>query len=326
MISENITVSSLLERLANIPNNFRKFNIVKNKVQRSYGIRSPFSELEHLNSHGFFCEKHGNLYYDPYDLIDLAFYLKLPSLQNLMFRTWSSTLRVSENTSDLSAHISFVPMPEPPPDKKNKKYEFNLLIPGEGRITVFGFPGSEMKVIHKQLRTSWPGIPSELKPLVADINELDFFMLPEELRWHLEFIKKTKMADCGGASKSLAVAAKKAGFEVRHYIGLVPAKPYSSVRYFTEILIDDIWVPVDPHLLKILKFMKKLDPVIWPFDRSPGACLIPVAQVIGYSEPFGQPILEYFKDGPYILNPVATHNNLEVPVSLPTEIITGTKS
>lgn len=312
-------IHSLLKRINKIPNECRQFKVSSWDIQRRYGINSAIQQ--ELRKSGLpYIADGKDFFYDGYDLDNFNLYLKLPSLQRMAMRSWSSTLRRLETEpEEISVQISFVP--DSPTGNQKEENKFKLLIPNEGRIWISGFPGTELIIIHKTLRTTWPEFSVEMKNILKEVMEFDFFMLPENIRWDLDFIKRTKMCECGGASKFIFLEARNKGLEVRHQFGLLVAKPFSTAHFWVEFLVDDTWVPADPLLLKVLSMSTGLNTLLWTFSRSPGGAFIPLTTVIGYRKSFGRPILKFLEEKTNLINPAATQNGLEVPISFPTNFV-----
>lgn len=309
-----------VRRLRAIPDRLRRYEVTDYDAHRMYGIRADL--LEALRSAGLPCGggAEGRLW-DAFDLTNLSLHLRCSSIQRMAMRSWAASLRLAAHVGTLTAHLEFIP--ETLDGPRDHPCDFSLLLPGEGRVTVTAVPGAVVRRMALKRRTVWPSLPESARTLVRRIAELDFCMVPEALRWNMDFIRDTATTECGGASKLLCALAREAGFSARHQFGLLLAKPFSTPHFWSELNIDGEWVPVDPLLLKILHQSTGLDPRDWPSERSPGGAFLPLAEVIGYEPILGRPILRYSEDWPALRNPIGLLDGKEIPVSIPTDFSTG---
>jgi hypothetical protein len=137
-------------------------------------------------------------------------------------------------------------------------------------------PGQEdlLSVFEPDPAGPFPPFPDEVRELLREVGPIDFFLLPEAIRWDLDFYAETRMADCGGAAAWLVREGQRRGLDVRFSFGLLVAKPYATPHCWAEFRVDDTWVPADPLLLCALSDWAGLDPDLWPPHRSPGGILL----------------------------------------------------
>lgn len=308
----------ILMRLRQVPDTMRNFQVSPADAHRIYGISGVL--LAHLVELGLPAQGDGGeARFDVFDLMNVSLHLKLGSIQRMAMRSWGATLRLIDRGEPLVAHIQVVPDRLGSP--RDQPIPFSVLVPGEGRITVSALPGIPIRRVEWGLRTHWPDFPPATRTLLERISSLDFFMLPEALRWNLPFIERTGMSECGGASKLLLQIAGEAGLQARQWFGLLLTKPFATGHFWTEIEVNGDWVPFDPLLLKILGHATGLERALWPADRSPGAAFVPLALVLGYEPELGRPILDHTVQRPDLRNPMGLCGDEEIPVSLPTEIV-----
>ncbi len=260
-------------------------------------------------------EVNGTRHFDPYDLNNLALYLGLPSLQRMAMRSWRSSLVHASNGSALTYRLEYRI------EKEHCDGEvLQLMMPGSRSSTSSSAgPCLWRGEIHRD--STVPALPGNIVELIHTVLDgLTFYMLPEAVRWDVEFIKATGLAECGGASKLLASAAHRYGFRARHVFGLILAQPYGTPHFWSEFLIDDTWVASDALLIRVLTQTAALDTQRWPETRSPGTILLRLADVASY-DPRGRPILEHFTSPPrYVLHPIVMRDEESVPASFPVEI------
>ncbi|MFD6326271.1 transglutaminase domain-containing protein [Streptomyces sp. NPDC058442] len=119
--------------------------------------------------------------------------------------------------------------------------------------------------------SGWPALPGAVRELLREVDGIGFFLLPEAVRWDPEFMWRTRMADCGGAAAWLVAEGARRGLAVRFSFGLLVARPYSTPHCWAEFLVDGVWVPVDPLLVRALNQWGGLDAGAFPPDGRPGA-------------------------------------------------------
>jgi hypothetical protein len=151
-----------------------------------------------------------------------------------------------------------------------------------------------------RLHKDWPDLPPEVLDLAAEVGRLEFTSLPIGLGFDLEFVRRTGLVDCAGAAYLLYKEAQQRGLPVRFSMGLVVVVPYASVHCWTEFLVEDTWVPVDPLMINALIRWGLLDGERWHFGRSIGAILGRLSNRAG---------------------PIATHNGEPAHITMTTSCI-----
>lgn len=307
----------IINQLKKIPSHYKKFTLNEETAEKTYGIKK-----EHLNQfieQGLeFQEFHNERFFDRYDLSNLSLYFKLPSIQRMAMRTWGSTLKQSTQFNHIQIMISYLLANSLLNEQTTMPIK--ILTPDQGRITKYFheqpcvYTFSTNKFIQQFL------LKNEAAKLIDQVKDIDFYMIPEELRWNIDFIKNNNMAECGGISKYLYQLAIQNHIPARQLYGILLAKPYSTTHYWTEFLIDEKWIAADPLLIKLLIEQFKLDSTLWNIYSPPSIAFLPLCKVRGYLETTGQPLLEYFTDEKAYLNPLVTYNNEELLLTIPTEI------
>jgi hypothetical protein len=219
-------------------------------------------------------------------------------VRRMAIRSWSHALRRNSDRERSRARVGFAP--RCPVPGHSGPCSFGLLQPG-GRRRVSTGPGNGTDTLAHldiELRGSWPAIEPRARELVAELDDVDFFLLPEVIRWDPAFMLRTRIADCGGAADWLVKEGRRRALATRFSFGLLVTGPYSTPHCWAEIRTDGLWVPVDPVLLGT---MRSLDMTLWPAYRSTGAI------VCRLSSRFTK---------------VATHGGIWSPLSLPTEYLT----
>jgi hypothetical protein len=178
-----------------------------------------------------------------------------------------------------------------------------LLVPYGRRVARVGQADGSLPltVTDFAVTDTWPEPGPRLRELLAELDAIDFFILPEAIRWDTEFMFSAKIADCGGATDWLVDEGRRRGLQARFAFGLLTAKPYSTPHCWPEFGVDGLWVPLDPLLLGAMRSWAGLDPAAWPSYRSTGSV---VARL-----------------GPRFTK-IASHGGVWSAVSLPTEYLT----
>lgn len=304
--------AELIARLRRIDDRHRAFSVGAEDAARLYGIDWP--RLGNLVAAGLPCGGTSERpLCDVFDLMNTSLHLRLASVQRMAMRSWAGTLKVVDRGGRWRAVIDVSLDPRGPHVAAERPVA--ILLPEAGRVI---FPAGSAGVVR---RLEWPvrdcpvDVPDHVRALLEEVAGLDFFMLPEDVRWDLDFIRSTGMAECGGASKLLLHAAREAGVSARQWFGLLLTKPFATGHFWTEVEVGDVWVPVDPLLLKLLRHSAGLSGESWPYWRSPAAAFARLALVVGYEPSTGRPILDHSPATRYYRYPLALCGDLEVPVS-----------
>jgi len=150
-----------------------------------------------------------------------------------------------------------------------------LRAPGGERVRgAAGAPLSFETTMRGQLPPLPPRLARALAPLLAGYAAYDFCWLWPPLETNLDWVRRTRIANCRAAAGLLVEEAPALGIEARLAYGLLLAPPYSTPHNWAEVRTDDGWVALDPLLLSLLSRFAGLDAAAWPPHRSPGAILL----------------------------------------------------
>ncbi|MFC5719500.1 transglutaminase domain-containing protein [Streptomyces gamaensis] len=289
-------VGELVARLRGVPDEHRRFAVDARTAMRLHRIGPPL--LEELGSAGLPCAGRGTQrLHDGYDLANAALHLGLTSVQRRAIRSWAAALRAGAPGQEPEYRVEFTASCPVPGHAGPCRY--GVLLPG-GRTPVLA-PGpgeTPLATVTVRPRTRWPELPDAVVELLGTLDPVGFFMLPEALRWDPEFLWRTRMADCGGAAAWLVAEGTRRGLAVRFGFGLLVAKPYSTPHCWAEFLVDGVWVPVDPLLVRAMAAWGGLDAAAHGPRRSPGALF---HRLTGH------------------FTKVVSHGGVWAPTSLPTE-------
>ncbi len=271
-------VPGLLARIRQVPDELRRFRVTAQLARRQHQIRPDLLDL--LVAEGLPCVgAGGERLFDDYDIGNVALHLGLLSTRRMAMRTWATALRRAGEAGAVVRRVTFrpsCPAPGHPPP-----CHFDILAPDDLRIRRVG-PGDgdgdgEPHTIEARLPARWPDVGPAVREVIDELREADFFLLPEAVRWDLDFLRRTGLTDCGGASRLLVEEGRRRGLAARFSFGLLVAKPYSTPHCWAEFRVDGIWVPVDPLMVNAMVRWGSLQPEPWPPHRSPGALFVRLA-------------------------------------------------
>lgn len=303
--------SRVMSWVGKVPDEHRDFEVPKDQVLTS-GIKPEL--LAKLDANGLPSRVvDGTKHYDGFDLSNISLHMSLPSLQKMAMRCWKSALHMADGADELSFRLEYKIEPN---ELKKGNGPLRVLIPFEGRKDA---APSELVWSGTFVRATRPLLlPTEVADLLhSTLEGVKFYMLREGLRWQTSFIEKTKLAECGGASKLLCLKASARDIQARQLFGLILAQPYAAPHFWTEFMIDGEWIAADPMLLRVLHMSSGLSPETWPEHRSPGAVLLPLSEVIGYEPEMGRPILQGLESEAFRIDPIVTQNERDVTASFP---------
>lgn len=248
--------------------------------------------------------------FDRYDLDNVALYSGRPSLQRMAMRSWRSALSTLDRPGGVPRRVLEYRLN----DASQTDRPMTVATADQGVVQI---PRAGAVLWRQELSPPPPParLPEPLRSLMAEeMDGLRFFMLREGLRWNLEFVRQTGLAECGGASKLLVAAAKARGLTARHAFGLILAEPYATPHFWAEFLVGDEWVAADPMLIRVLTTACGLDPTVWSEHRSPGGALLRLTDVAGYDAQ-GRPLLRHITDSAYRLDPIVTAGDEDIATS-----------
>jgi hypothetical protein len=154
-----------------------------------------------------------------------------------------------------------------------------LLAPGGARVRAeAGSGGAAPLGFETAMRGRLPSLPDALArtlgELLTDLASYDFCWLRPPLEADLEFVRRTRLANCRSTAGLLVEEAPRLGVAARLAHGLLLAPPYSTPHNWAEVRTDDGWLALDPLLLGLLARFAGLDAAAWPPGRTPGAILL----------------------------------------------------
>jgi len=264
-------IEHLVGRLRQIPDDLRRFTVDERTALTSH--RVDRTTLDTLVSAGLpYVGTGRDRLFDEYDIGNTALHLGLASVQRRAMRSWSGALRARDDDPGAPVAVevrAFCPAPG-----HSGACTFDVLLPGGRRAMSPQTPGDVLTVVRPPPSARPAVFPAEVRDLLSELASVEFFLLPEAIRWDLDFLWRTRMADCGGATAQLVEEGARRGLETRFAFGLLVAKPYSTPHCWAEFRVDGRWTAADPLLIRALTTWAGLDPAAWPPHRSPGGVML----------------------------------------------------
>ena len=292
-------VPAVVAKIRQVPSRLRRFNVTAEEARARHQLDASLLSVllaEGLPSVGAGTDR----LFDDYDLGNVALHLGLMSVRRMAIRSWASALRRTSLGEVTALRVSY--HPRCPVPGHPGPCQFGLLTPGGRRLIKDGPPDGSVPLeqLAVQVTRTWPQASPRLSELLAEIDAIDFFILPEAIRWDTEFMFRAKIADCGAAADWLVTEGRRRGLRSRFAFGLLTVKPYSTPHCWPEFFADGRWVPHDPLILGAMRSWAALPARDWPVDRSTGSAVVRL--------------------GPRFTK-VAAHGGVWSTISLPTEYL-----
>jgi hypothetical protein len=290
------TIHSVVERILRVPSAYRQYNQSAALARSAHGI--PADVLSELLDSGI---PHrvtgGTVYLDELDLANASFQLALPSARAMAQRSWVIALKSARSAPGSAYEVTFRPRC---PDSGHSG-TCNIGQPAEvaaalGRAAA-PIPPAGVTIPFVTGRSSML-LPGLFHDLTAEMTGIDYHLLPAQLHEDIGFLRQARLADCPLAAEYLLHAAIEHGYEARKSFGVFVSIPFSIPHFWLELLIDGVWHAIDPHLIRMLRLRGLVEPDEWPVHRTLGGAAWRLAD--------------------HDL-PLALHNGVEIPCSLPTE-------
>jgi hypothetical protein len=263
-------IPGLVSKLRQVPSHVRRFTVTAHQARARHQIDPDLLDVLMREGLPWVGDRAGRLF-DDYDLGNVALHLGLMSVRRMAIRSWASALRRGSENAGGTVRVSLharCPVPG-----HGGPCEFALLEPGGGRAIREGPPDGSQPIrrLDVTIASHWPEPGPKARELLAEIDSVDFFLLPEAIRWDSRLMFRAKISDCGAAAAWLVSEARRRGLRARFSFGLLVAKPYSTPHCWPEFYLDGVWVPLDPLILRAMRLWAALDEAEWPAHRSTGA-------------------------------------------------------
>jgi len=270
-------LDSWIAALRAIPEQARDYAVAHEQAEREFGFDA--GALEQLIARGLphapGADAAGPLLWAT-DLQYLGLRLGCARIYQGVLNRWAGALTAFSAQEEVPVAIRCTVYAEP-------GTEIELLAPGGRRERARASPrGASALAFETTMRGAQPplepGAADALRELLADLAAYDFCWLRPPLEADLDFVRRTRLANCRSTAGLLVEQAPALGVEARLAHGLLLAPPYSTPHNWAEVRSGEDWVALDPLLLGLLVRFAGLDPEAWPPPRSPGAILLRLAE------------------------------------------------
>jgi hypothetical protein len=289
---------TLVEKLRRIPDSVRRFDASPGWAWERMRMRPEL--LAFLTDMGLpCCPTPDGIRYDRYDLGNCGMQLGHGPLARSARRFWPTALgRVDSGVRARYEMRYQMRCPEP---GHVGVCRYELMLPG-GELITRETTGGAMPDVSVEItpRIDWPELPKSMWSPLAATAGLNLMFLREEIRRDLDFVRTSRLADCAGSAIFIAEEARLRDLPARASYGLVVAPPFGVEHYWTEFLVEGVWVPVDPVLIRQTVLWGVLDGDRWPPHRSIGPLVARVSDV-------GVPLVR--------------HNGKSIPSTLPIRLL-----
>ena len=265
------SVASAVDVVRRVPNKYREFTADPAELRRLHRIDKAL--LQQLLDCGLPHRVSGDVVFiDSLDAENLSLLLGLRSRRRVSMRWWGVALR----NADLHQAKIFTMRIAGEADRDLEGLSYSL----NPKLIASALPSSVVRVspdvFTVQARLPRPARPfgPEFGPLIAELSQLRFHMLPSPLRDDLGFMAESGLADCRLATRFAVARAAQLGLPVRRAEGLLVIVPYPTRHCWVEFEAEDgEWVAADPFMLSALAQWGIVDPGQWPPSRSPQSVL-----------------------------------------------------
>lgn len=273
-----------LERLRLIPDAVRVFDVDLHAAQQTFGIDS---QLAHeLIARGLAHEQAADgPRFCTTDLHYVGLRLDTAMTHRTAMRLWAAALQDADAREETHVEVRCSPYGRPGD-------EVDVLVPPGTWERATIAPNRRATSFEVRTPSRWPPFDPRLHDLIHDVASLDFCLMPPGLYGDAEFVRATRLADCGSAAFLLAEECERLGVEARTSFGLLLSRPYATQHHWTDIRSGDTWIPADPLLLALLAWTTEIDATAWPPTRSAGSVLarltdrqVPVARSAATGDP-----------------------------------------
>jgi hypothetical protein len=276
-----LSVDGLLARLTAIPQPAREYKLSAEQAGKRYRVGAEL--LDALASYGLAQTRDGVRYFDNTDLINVEFHLGGGPLTASLRRFWPAMLKRLPDPGPVRYQVEYDADCPDPGHPGNCAYR--LMLPdGQRLVEVSRSDPQPLVRLDIERPTRWPELPAQAREVIDTVRDVGFVRVPRKLGYEWDdigFVYATGLGDCAAVSQILVERGNARGIPMRHAYGLMLAPPFSLPHFWAEVLVDDVWVPVDPLLVNALVHWKALDGAQWPAHRSPGATVCRVAD--GYA-------------------------------------------
>lgn len=263
--------SRFLEIVAMMPPGSRTFTVPRADVPRSFGLSAELlAQMMSLGLPSAIID--GVAHFERTDLVNMSLQLRTGTRYRTIGRFWPRALSALEGKQRAGYKVSYIASC---PLQNHTGCRFRVLTPRgswlerDGRLAHSG-PVYSSDV---WLSCQWPELPAIAREIADIAEKFELTWLPPAIRTDTDFMQNTGLANCLGMSRILAAEGRKRGVQARSVFGLLTSPPYGSVHFWAEIKIENMWIPIDPIMIRTMINWKVLDSGAWTPYRSLGGIL-----------------------------------------------------
>jgi len=279
----NERVDELLATLRAVPAEAREYTFTDAAAATLFGLDGE--ALERLVAEGLPCATvDGERRYDSADLHYVGLRLGVAKVFLWTIRAWASALVRFAAQPTTTVGFSYLTQLS----DASAAVDGTVRVPGGERVAARFEHNAVAAQFEAQLRADWPALGEDVTELLRDVAAYEFYGLPTWLRAQPDRVRELRMGECEATTRVLLEDCRAVGIEARAAHGLLVALPYSLPHAWTEVRVEDVWVPVDPLIVAVLWRFAGLDREAWPLTRSTGAMLVrlgdafePLAATVG---------------------------------------------
>ncbi|MGW0521848.1 transglutaminase domain-containing protein [Crossiella sp. NPDC003009] len=266
-------VREIVARARRIPEHHRSFTETPETATKVHQI--PPDLLAELTAEGLpRADTPDGPRYDNHDLASIAVTLRLPSPRFMGMRGWVAALRHGTAGVPVDYAVRLIPTCTGGCLDPGAPYRIH---PGLAPLITEhpADPARPVFTIRHRAQGESIDLTGAPRELIELLSEVEHYLVPSlDLREDLDFVRRTRLADCDLAARYLAAEAVRLGVEARTSFGLLLAKPYSTGHSWLDIKVGDTWHPFDPLIGKMLANAGLTPPGEWPAHRSLGASFL----------------------------------------------------
>ncbi|ADI06243.1 hypothetical protein SBI_03122 [Streptomyces bingchenggensis BCW-1] len=268
-MSREQAVKEVLERAARVPDRFRRFEVGAETAARVHRIDGAL--LDEALDLGLAYEGSGaDRRFDDFDLKNLGLGLRIPSPAWLQVRLSAQPFN-AEAVGTVTYRTRFQGRVAGEALEPSSQLASGVV---DGTLRRMG-PDVFEADLHVSAGENAPDAGEgaadcarELGPVLPEAARLEYYLVPDELRDDVGFVRETRLADCRAGTTYLARVAEDAGAAVRPAGGLLLAGAFPLPHAWLEVRRGDRWLPADPYYLVSMAGYGLLDGERWPPHRS----------------------------------------------------------
>ena len=265
-------IKEFVAKLTVIPDTARNFD--SSLAEATNTFRIPLQLIDLLTESGFPHRGSGNdRTFDQCDLRSTMLHLGCGSVGLAMRRFWPTALNHHPETDPLTYEITL--QSDCWDSRDSNECEVSFYLPGGYTKASERTPsGTACTRFLADIPAQWPELGERERALIDSVAELEFMWLPDSLRGDDKFMRRTGLGDCLSVAEILNETAGQYGLTARVSQGLIITPPFAAPHYWTDVLMGERWVPIDPLMVKAMIEWGALRTPEWDIYRSTGRAVL----------------------------------------------------